>query len=185
MNHPTETQLNEYIDNVLEAATQARISVHLTTCADCRGRLASLETVFQALGALPEEKLMRDLTPAVLHALPGSFFGLIGRLALTIQVGVSLGVLLIFAPRVTDRVAGIVLRLADMITRPEINWPTPVEVYSHLPIIRLPHPPELTLPIAITHATLPIWFILGIAAVLLLVVGNFSLIFHSTPEAPK
>ncbi len=113
MKHPTEAQLNEYLDNVLEATAQSHISVHLTICADCRGRLASLETVFQALAALPEEKLGRDLTPAVLHALPGSFFGLIGRLALTIQVGVSLGVLLIFAPRVTGHVAGIVQRLAD------------------------------------------------------------------------
>jgi len=135
MKHPTEAQLNEYLDNVLEATAQSNISGHLTICADCRGRLASLETVFQALAALPEEKLGRDLTPAVLHALPGSFFGLIGRLALTIQVGVSLGVLLIFAPSVPGRIAGIVQRLSHVITRPEIKWPTPVEVYSYLPIL--------------------------------------------------
>jgi hypothetical protein len=185
MKHPTETQLNEYIDNVLESTAQARISVHLTTCADCRGRLASLETVFQALATLPEEKLERDLTPAVLHALPGSLSGLIGRLAFAIQAGVSLGVLLIFAPSMAGRIAGIVQRVSHGIARPEIKLPTPVEVYSYLPVIRLPNPPELTLPIAITHANLPIWFILGIAAALLFVVGNFSLIINSSSESKK
>ncbi len=70
MKHLTEDQLNEYLDNAVEAPVQARMALHLSGCADCRARLVSLQTVFQALAALPEETPGRDLTPSVLQALP-------------------------------------------------------------------------------------------------------------------
>jgi hypothetical protein len=185
MKHITKTQLNEYLDGALEAPAQASLEAHLSDCTDCQARLASLQAVFKALAALPEVTPKFDLTSSVLKVLPDSLSGLIGRLAFAIQAGVSLGVLLIFAPIVPGRIAGVLQRLTHVITRPEIKWPSPIEVSSYLPVIRLPHPPELTLPYAITYSNFPVWLILGIAAVLLFMVGNFSLVFHSTSEDPK
>lgn len=71
MEHLTEAQLNEYLDNLLEATALARIQAHLADCADCRERLASLLTVFQTLEALPEELPAHDLTPSILRPCLG------------------------------------------------------------------------------------------------------------------
>lgn len=186
MEHPTEAQLNEFLDNVLETTAQARISVHLTTCADCRGKLASLETVFQALAGLPEEMPGRDLSPSVLQALPRRFSGLAWRLALAVQAGLSLGLLLLLAPILTGRFAGLIQAMAVRIATAEVKLPNPTNLNFSLPVIQLPHPFNLpTLPITITPANSAVWLILGIAAVLLFVVGNFSLIFHGTSEPSK
>ena len=68
MKHLTETQLNEYLDNAWKPPHRPACQAHLSDCADCRARLASLQTVFQALAALPEETPERDLTPSVLQA---------------------------------------------------------------------------------------------------------------------
>ena len=183
MNHLTETQLNEYLDGVMVAPEQGLMQTHLSDCADCRARLASLQTVFQALAALPEEKPGCDLTPSVLRALPRKFSSLAWRLALAVQAGLSLGLLLVFTPLLTGHLAGFVQRLADRIAKAEVKLPTPINLHFSLPVIQLPHPPNLpNLPIAITHANSAIWLILGIAAALLFVVGNFSLIFHSSSE---
>ena len=183
MEHLTEDQLNEYLDNALEATIQERMAKHLSGCADCRARLASLQTVFQALAALPEEKPGCDLTPSVLRALPRKFSSLAWRLALAVQAGLSLGLLLLFVSILMDRLAGIVQGLISQIPLPELKLPIPLDLHFSLPVIQLPHPPNLpNLPIAITHANSAIWLILGIAAALLFVVGNFSLIFHSSSE---
>lgn len=182
MKHLTEDQLNEYLDNAVEAPVQARMALHLSGCADCRARLVSLQTVFQALAALPEETPGRDLTPSVLRALPRSFSGLAWRLAFAVQAGLSLGLLLLFAPVVTSRLTWIVHGLAGQIDAPEVKLPIPHVLHFSLPALRLPHPPVLGLPIAITCANSAAWIIMGIAAVLLFAVGNFSLIFHSSSE---
>ena len=105
------------------------------------------------------------------------------RLALAVQAGLSLGLLLLFVSILMDRLAGIVQGLISQIPLPELKLPIPLDLHFSLPVIQLPHPPNLpNLPIAITHANSAIWLILGIAAALLFVVGNFSLIFHSSSE---
>ena len=70
MEHLTETQLNEYLDGILDASSQAFLDAHLSGCTDCQERLASLQAVFQALATLPEETMKQDLTSSVLQALP-------------------------------------------------------------------------------------------------------------------
>jgi hypothetical protein len=185
MKHLTETQLNECLDLALESSEQARVAAHLSDCADCQARLASLQAIFQTLAALPEETPGRDLTPAVLQNLPRRFSGLGWRLAFAVQAGMSLGILTLFAPIVTGRLAGFVQGLAGRIAAPELKFPALVDIHFTLPVIRLPHPPDLTLPITITQTNSAIWLTLGIAAVLLFLVGNFSLIFHSTSEVKK
>ena len=185
MKHLTDTQLNEYLDNVLESTARAQMAAHLSDCADCRARLVSLRTVFQALNSLPEETPRRDLTPFVLQSLPRRPSGLAWRLVFAVQAGMSLGLLALFAPIVMDRLAGIVQGLAGRFADLEVKFPALVVPQFSLPVIRLPHPPILALPITITQNNSAIWLTLGIAAALLFVVGNLSLIFHTPSEVQK
>ena len=182
MEHLTDTQLNDYLDGTLESAAQARMAEHFSTCADCQARLASLQTVFKALASLPEEMLERDLTSSVLRSLPRSFSKLGWRLALAVQVGISLGFLLLFAPILMGRFVGTIQGVAVQIAMSEVKFPAPADLHFSLPIIQLPHPRVLSLPVLITHANMPVWITLGIAAVLLFVVGNYRLIFHNSSE---
>ena len=186
MKHLTETQLNEYLDGVPEAPAQARLQAHLADCADCRARLAALQTVFQALASLPDELPEQDLTVYVLQTLPHRAFSWLGwRLALALQAGFSLGILLLLSPFLSGRIAGVITGMASRLVVPEIKVPGPVFINPSLPVFPVPHLPGLVLPVTITQANLSIWLVLGIAASLLFVVGNFSLLIHKTSKAGK
>jgi hypothetical protein len=73
MNHLTETQLNEYLDQMLDENLQQKVQAHLDTCEQCQAELAELEILFATLNELPEVPLTRDLTPGVLAHLPKPF----------------------------------------------------------------------------------------------------------------
>ncbi|MGD0752327.1 MAG: zf-HC2 domain-containing protein [Anaerolineales bacterium] len=186
MNHLTENQLNEYLDGLMEASALAACEEHLSDCADCQSQLAVLQSVFQALAALPEANPQRDLAPSVLKNLSERGFGLGWRLALAMQAGLSLGLLVFLSPvitdRITDHIAGIMAGWAGRLATPEVRIPNPIDFHFTTPAIPLFHPPTLALPISITQANSPIWLILGIAALALFVVGNFSLVFHSSSK---
>lgn len=179
MEHLTESQLNEYLDGLLEAPARAGVQSHLSNCAECQARLATLQTVFQTLAALPKETPGRDLTPSVLQALPHRSIGRVWRLAFAIQAGMSLGFLLLLLPVITDHIAGKMVGMVGQFSIPEVKFPSPINFHVSPPAILLPHPPSLALPISITQANSPVWLILGIAALALCVLGNFSLVFHS------
>lgn len=70
MNHLTDSQLNEYLDNLLDKSTRREADSHLRSCVDCRARLDELQNVFTALTGLPEAHLARDLSPNILSHLP-------------------------------------------------------------------------------------------------------------------
>ena len=70
MNHLTENQLNEYLDNLLDEQTRQSVEIHLSQCADCRNRVEALKQIFADLDNLPEIPLPRDLTPDILAKLP-------------------------------------------------------------------------------------------------------------------
>jgi hypothetical protein len=183
MKHLTENQLNQYLDGLMEASAQTTLRAHLSNCADCRDRLAALQTVVQALAMLPEELPGNDLTPSILRTLPRGSTGLGWRLAFAAQSGVSIGFLLLLFPYLTDRILAMKPGWNVRFSMPELTFPNPVDFTFSLPPSPLTHPPIPTLPVTITHANLSIWLILGIAAALLFIVGNFSLIFHSTSKA--
>jgi hypothetical protein len=188
MEHLTEEQLNEYLDNCLEAPELARIKSHLSDCPDCRGRLASLQAIFQALAALPEETPGHELASSVLKALPNGSFSLGWRLAFAVQAGLSLGFLLLFFPFLVARIAGMVPGWNIPMVMPEVKFPNPTDFHFSLPVVSLPSPPypfNLAPPVTVTHANFSIWLLLGIATVLLFLVGNISLIFHNTSGARK
>ena len=70
MNHLTEDQLNEYLDNLLNGQMRQSVEIHLSQCADCRNQVEALKQVFADLTNLPEIPLPRDLTPVILAKLP-------------------------------------------------------------------------------------------------------------------
>ena len=185
MEHLTETQLNEYLDGLMEAPEQVRVQAHLSSCANCQENLAGLQTVFQALAALPEETLKRDLTPSVLPGLRRSWHWLAWRLAFAIQAGLSLGFLLLLSPFILARIPVMMLGWNGQLAIPEVKFPAPGDFQFILPVIRLPHAPTLAFPVAVTQANLSIWLILGCAAALLFAVGNFSLIFRNNSKGQK
>jgi predicted anti-sigma-YlaC factor YlaD len=185
MEHLTETQLNEYLDGLMESPEQVRMEAHLSGCADCRARLASLQTVYRALAALPEETPTRDLTSSVLQALPRGFTGLGWRLAFAIQTGMSLGFLLLLFPFMLGWFPGIMPGWNGRLTVPEVGSFNPIDFHFSLPVLHLSHPPILVLPVIMTHSNLTTWLVLGIAAALLFAVGNFSLIFHGDSTVQK
>ena len=183
MKHLTENQLNEYLDGLMEAQEQEHMQAHLSDCGDCRERLAALKAVFQALAVLPEQTPRSDLTPSILQALPCSSSGLVWRLVFAVQSGISIGFLLLLFPYMTDRFAALKLGWNVQFAMPEVKLPNPVDITFSLPANPLNHPLIPALPVTITHANLTIWLILGIAAFLLFLVGNFSLIFHGNSNA--
>ncbi|MFB0536037.1 MAG: anti-sigma factor [Anaerolineae bacterium] len=69
MSYLTEEQLNLYLDNELSTVERAAVEAHLAGCDACRAELASLQTLFTALGALQPEALAADLTPLVLRGV--------------------------------------------------------------------------------------------------------------------
>jgi hypothetical protein len=182
MEHLTEAQLNEYLDNQLEGTALAHAQAHLDECADCRERLASLQTVFQTLDALPEEIPAHDLTPSILNALPqrSSLPG--WQLAFAIQAGVGLGLLLLLFPLMAGYITHMMMGLAGQFIVPDVKFPNPFDLRFSVPVFHLPHPSIPALPILVTPANLSVWLILGIAASLLFVIGNFSLVFHNNSK---
>jgi hypothetical protein len=185
MEHLTETQLNEYLDGLLNASAQARLEAHLSDCADCRSRLASLQTVFETLAALPELTPERDLTQSIIGALPWGGFGLGWRLALAFQTGLSFGLLMLLSPYVTGYIFGIMPGLINRFALPELKFPHLLDFHFSPPVFVVAHLRIPALPITVTQANFSIWIILGIAAFLLFAVGNFSLIFHHASKARK
>jgi hypothetical protein len=185
MEHLTETQLNEYLDGLTDAHLQERMQAHLSDCGNCRGRLANLQAVFQALDALPEVTLESDLSPFVIESLQESTPGRGWQLVLAMQAGLGFGLLFLILPFLAGHIAGIMPGFKLRLALPEVKFPNPPAFHFGLPVITIPNPLSLALPIAITHANFDIWLILGIAAVLLFAVGNFSLIFHNASRARK
>jgi hypothetical protein len=93
MEHLTEEQLNEYLDELLDESACQAVETHLAKCADCRGQMDGLELVFANLGELPDEQLQHDLTPAVLEKLPQKLQVHVWTRTLAAQVGVVAGTL--------------------------------------------------------------------------------------------
>ncbi|HEX6559559.1 MAG TPA: zf-HC2 domain-containing protein [Longimicrobiales bacterium] len=51
--HPTETQLNDYVDNALDVQDASIIADHLASCDECRREIAAIIALEQRLAELP------------------------------------------------------------------------------------------------------------------------------------
>ena len=65
--HP-RAELSAYLDDALPAAERSAVDSHLTTCDDCRARLAELRSVASLIGALSDPVPSRRLVPRVAAA---------------------------------------------------------------------------------------------------------------------
>ncbi|HEX2697356.1 MAG TPA: zf-HC2 domain-containing protein [Anaerolineales bacterium] len=91
MKHLTNSQLNEYLDNVLSAPERREVESHLEACTECHVRLNEIQFVFTSLAGLPKAQLTRDLSASVLANLPLRSARLWSP-TFTAQVGAALGV---------------------------------------------------------------------------------------------
>lgn len=98
MTHLTDSQLNEYLDNILDEAEKQRCSRHLLSCAECRTHLNELQHLFASLDTLPEKNLQRDLFTDIIRRLPKNTTSApqkqprLWTPAFAAQVGIALGV---------------------------------------------------------------------------------------------
>ncbi len=69
MMHPTESEIQEYLDCELEPSRMTEIETHLHGCPSCAAKWRALHAVVISIDTLPSQPLQRDLTPAVLAAI--------------------------------------------------------------------------------------------------------------------
>jgi hypothetical protein len=93
MEHLSDTQLNEYLDDALPTGERHYAREHLESCDDCRARFDELQLVFKSLAELPDIHLSRDLAPGILSRLPQKITPLWSP-AFAAQVGAALGIIL-------------------------------------------------------------------------------------------
>lgn len=108
-NHLDDVLLNEYLDVALEPSAQTEVEAHLAHCPECAARLTELRMLFADLEALPDLRLERDLTPAVLAVArrrsqpqPLTASPLLG-LVFALQAVVAISLLALAAPFVMQR----------------------------------------------------------------------------------
>jgi Putative zinc-finger len=100
MDHPSDSQLNEYLDRRLSSGARRAMEAHLATCESCRSRLDEFQFIFERLAKLPEARLPHDLAPDILARLPQKA-GL-WTPALAFQLALALGILLWLSSRAAD-----------------------------------------------------------------------------------
>ena len=69
-NHPTEAELQAYLDRELGAPSRARVANHVHGCLACSRRLEHLGSLFALIESMPDLALGKDLSQEVLRALP-------------------------------------------------------------------------------------------------------------------
>jgi hypothetical protein len=169
MNHPSEEQLNEYLD--YESAERAQIELHLSTCDECAARLTTLQTLFSELVALPDLAFSRDLAGPVMRRVgwPGVLPAWL-TLTLVLQAALAVITALIAAPLVIDFASQLMpaLQLPSMtetLFQFQTQWMAWQETISSFQMPVIPAIPTLPL------SSLLILFTLAGASILWLV-GN-------------
>ncbi len=189
MTHLTDSQLNEYLDQVLDALEKQECDLHLSSCSECRARLDQLQHLFASLDNLPERSLQRDLSASIVNRLPQKQSRL-WTPTFAAQVGVALGVFVWLSVQVTKLITPLLVALRlPQIAMPNFQFPIPVfqfpNFYSLFSIfISLFTIPKFRLPIIAiptfrlsTFKLSPHEFaFIAIAICLLWLIGNLSLL---------
>ena len=182
MNHLTDEQLNEYLDNVLEPAARTDAHRHIESCPGCQARLDEIQAVTAMLAGLPEIPLTHDLSKNVLLRLPQKS-GRIWTRALAAELGGALGMLLWLSAEMSKPVAALLLTLAlPKISLPAIHFPEyalklpSFNVPTAIPRLQVTLPPlplpVLNLPAFDPRLVVPV----AILVFLLWIVGNNMLL---------
>jgi anti-sigma factor RsiW len=94
--HPTEREIQAYLDGELEPSRMAEVETHLQGCPSCTAQWRALRAVVASIETLPSQPLQRDLAPAILAAIrPRTRFSFGLPLWATAQA-IAAGVLLVF-----------------------------------------------------------------------------------------
>lgn len=67
--HP-RALLSAYLDDAVSPAERASVAAHLTSCGDCRDRLAELRATSRLVAALPDPRPSRRLVPRLARPAP-------------------------------------------------------------------------------------------------------------------
>jgi len=179
MNHITDSQLNEYLDQELDGALREQCDLHLSSCTDCRARLEELKRLFSDMAGLHEVEPPRDLTTSVIERLPQSTASPWTRL-FAVQLGAALGAGLFILIEISKSI-----RVPDLssfqVPSPDFHFLLP---YISLPLITQP---ALVIPqMPIIHIPLTDLQVLVIVACALLLglVGN-GILLCERPGARK
>ena len=196
MNHLIETQLNEYLDQILDESSRQHLDAHLAMCDRCRSKLNELEMLFSTLADLPDIPLSRDLVPGVLASLPKvtqtptlwrqpAF--VMQSLLTIILLAVSMPILRTLGQQVSAWGRDIVLPKVGFPSLPEMTAQL-LPLFAWKPQLTFLMPKlSFTMPQFPTLPTIPftsdptIVLILVISVGMLWIVGNFSLL-RSRPE---
>ena len=148
-NHITDEKLNEYLDN--EIKDPAQVELHLSSCADCAARLATLRALFSEIESLPELALSHDIAVPItrrisgLATLPRSL-----RLTMILQAAAAIVALIFAAPFVMQLISLYasslqVLSVADVFMRLQTQWRTWLDMLSQFQLPRIPEIPVIEL----------------------------------------
>ena len=196
MKHLSKSQLNEYLDEVLDESTQQKVETHLSNCEHCRAEVNELQTLFSALDELPELPLTHDLTQGVLAGLPKRMKipKLWQQPAFLIQSLLTIILLAVSMP-ILEKLAQQVMNWRKEIILPTLQIPTLAEISAKFtPLLAWEFASSFTLPeFSFTAPTLPtipispdanLMFTLMLLVGILWIVGNFSLL-RSKPEVQR
>ena len=138
--HLTEEELNEYLDN--EIQDRAPIELHLSSCAECAARLATLQALFAEIESLPELELTRSIAarftsgPSLPAQLPRWL-----TLTAILQAMLALVAIILAAPVVMDLLPVIQTpSLTDIFVQIQSQWTAWLGILSNF---QLPSVPEI------------------------------------------
>ena len=64
--HLTESQINDFVDDTLDAHERDAVRAHVDQCAECRAEIEAIQAMVQRVGTLPRAiEPMRDLRPQI------------------------------------------------------------------------------------------------------------------------
>lgn len=154
IDHVTDEQLNEYLDN--ESTERAQIEAHLSACDECAARLTALKTLFAEIESLPELELTHNFaarftpTPSLPPQLPTWL-----TLTATLQAALALITVIIAAPFISRLLPAIETpSLTDLFLQLQSQWTAWLDTLSTFQLPTLPQLPALEISSLILTLTL-------------------------------
>jgi Putative zinc-finger len=123
MNHLSDSQLNEYLDNILDPSERRAAEAHLIECDECRARLDEIQSVFSTLKSLPDAKLSHDLSTSIASRLPQRSEPVFTPI-FAVQLGAALGMTLFIAVEIAQSIRIPPLPISQ-ISLPEFRFTIP------------------------------------------------------------
>ena len=182
--HPEESVLHTYLDRALEPGPRAELEAHLGSCRSCTRDLERLRQLFSAIEGLPEERLARDLAPAILKALSplprwvpslaiGEVLGALGIVGAMV-LGLGTSEVLVGLSAASGR---ILTELEATSSQVSLGWDGALEWLGSLNSLSGIQLPEL--------ASAGMWATIAIGALILWFIGNGLVLGRVRPKVSR